>query len=74
MADIPIDWDFAMGVPITFLGNYNPDQFELLCCMEPEIKTEDAEAAGKTIYTSRVVKRNGYMTVKVYHRFLIKRK
>ena len=29
-AEIPIDWDGAMGVPITFLDKYNPEQFEVL--------------------------------------------
>ncbi len=29
-ADIPYDFDGAMGVPITFLDKYNPDQFEIL--------------------------------------------
>ncbi|MDR1006773.1 MAG: adenine-specific methyltransferase EcoRI family protein [Bacteroidales bacterium] len=29
-ADIPCDYDGVMGVPITFLGKYNPEQFELL--------------------------------------------
>jgi hypothetical protein len=29
-ADIPVDYDGAMGVPITFLGKYNPQQFEIL--------------------------------------------
>lgn len=28
--DIPVDWDGAMGVPITFLESYNPAQFEIL--------------------------------------------
>ncbi|MDP2104323.1 MAG: adenine-specific methyltransferase EcoRI family protein [Candidatus Gracilibacteria bacterium] len=28
--DIPIDYMDAMGVPITFLHKYNPDQFEIL--------------------------------------------
>lgn len=28
--DIPYDYDGAMGVPITFLDKYNPDQFEIL--------------------------------------------
>jgi hypothetical protein len=27
---IPIDYEGAMGVPITFLGKYNPDQFDIL--------------------------------------------
>ncbi len=29
-AEIPYDWDGIMGVPITFLDRYNPDQFEIL--------------------------------------------
>lgn len=28
--EIPCDYNGAMGVPITFLCNYNPDQFEIL--------------------------------------------
>jgi hypothetical protein len=30
VADIPMDYDGAMGVPITFLDKYNPEQFEIL--------------------------------------------
>ena len=30
VTDIPIDYPGAMGVPITFLDKYNPDQFEIL--------------------------------------------
>ena len=29
-ADIPEDWDGLMGVPDTFLHQYNPDQFEIV--------------------------------------------
>ena len=29
-ADIPQDYDGVMGVPITFMDKYNPDQFEIL--------------------------------------------
>ena len=28
--DIPMNYDGAMGVPITFLDKYNPDQLEIL--------------------------------------------
>ena len=28
--EIPVDYEGAMGVPITFLDKYNPDQFEIL--------------------------------------------
>lgn len=30
VVDIPYDYDGVMGVPITFLGKYNPDQFEIV--------------------------------------------
>ena len=30
VADIPVDWYGAMGVPISFLDKHNPDQFEVL--------------------------------------------
>ena len=29
-ADIPMDYDGVMGVPITFVDKYNPDQFEII--------------------------------------------
>ena len=29
-AEIPCDYDGVMGVPITFLSKYNPDQFEII--------------------------------------------
>ncbi len=30
VADIPMDYDGVMGVPITFVDKYNPEQFEIL--------------------------------------------
>ena len=30
VAEIPMDWDGAMGVPVTFLDKHNPEQFEVL--------------------------------------------
>ena len=30
VSDIPMNYDGVMGVPITFLDKYNPDQFEIL--------------------------------------------
>ena len=30
LRDIPADYSGAMGVPVTILNRYNPDQFELL--------------------------------------------
>jgi hypothetical protein len=37
---IPSDYDGAMGVPITFLDRYNPDQFEILFNAEDMAQTE----------------------------------
>ena len=34
--NIPMDYDGAMGVPITFLDKHNPDQFEMLGATESE--------------------------------------
>lgn len=31
--DIPMDYAEAMGVPITFLDKYSPEQFEILDCI-----------------------------------------
>lgn len=33
VVNIPKDWDGFMGVPITFIGKWNPEQFELLGIM-----------------------------------------
>ena len=35
---IPSDFDGVMGVPITFLGKYSPEQFEILGATESEGK------------------------------------
>ena len=32
--NIPCDFDGMMGVPITFMQNYNPDQFEIIGCSD----------------------------------------
>lgn len=47
--DIPMDYDGAMGVPITFLGHYNPDQFEILGNSR-ELGTPMARIAAKGTY------------------------
>ena len=30
VTDIPVDYDGVMGVPITFVDKFNPEQFEIL--------------------------------------------
>lgn len=68
-SDIPCDYAGAMGVPITFLDKYNPDQFEILnandfrknnCIpFKPHglIKDKDGTINGKTTYV-RILIRN----------------
>ena len=60
--DIPYDYDGVMGVPITFLDKYNPDQFEIIGAMT----------------TTKVDEYNhGYPYVngtKIYARILIRKK
>ena len=64
--DIPMDYEGVMGVPITFLHKYNPDQFEILGCSydygRPEGWSSNIKMSG-TI--------NG---VNVYKRLLIRNK
>ena len=33
LKDIPKDYDGVMGVPVTFIDKYNPDQFEIIGLM-----------------------------------------
>lgn len=50
VVDIPIDYDGPMGVPITFLGKHNPDQFEILGTTE----SNDPKNSLRTrVYTSK---------------------
>lgn len=62
--DIPIDYDGIMGVPITFLHKYNPEQFEILGATESEGKgfsnglwIESSGVAQALVHSERVYKR-----------------
>lgn len=46
--EIPIDYEGIMGVPITFMDKYNPDQFEILGMCE----NEDLYALKTKVYTT----------------------
>jgi hypothetical protein len=61
---IPKDYKGVMGVPITFLSKYNPDQFEILGCTESEGKGfsnglwhSSSSVAQPVVSGSRVYKR-----------------
>jgi hypothetical protein len=69
--DIPCDFDGVMGVPITFLTKYNPDQFEIIGSdyevkqgLHPHLvkegwsgKIDRAYLNGKRIYARLLIKR-----------------
>jgi hypothetical protein len=67
-ADIPMDYNRAMGVPITFLDKYNPEQFEIKSSNDIRlndsvphkdhglIKDKDSAINGKPTYVRVVVK------------------
>lgn len=70
-ANIPMDYDGAMGVPITFLDKYNPEQFELLSSNDYRIgehipfkehgliKDKDGTINGKPTYVRILIKHKG---------------
>ena len=73
VADIPMDYEGVMGVPITFLYKYNPSQFEILGCCEPAIRLSTLKLNPKfKEYKSRQIIYNGNVCQKTYHRLLIK--
>lgn len=85
---IPADHDGLMGVPITFLDKYNPDQFEIVGTLE----SSDPGNPGRTRWYTAQDQREAYFRrfgksgtiplnmsgvvddVKVYKRILIRRK
>jgi len=68
VAEIPMDYDGCMGVPITFMNKYNPNQFEILGCNDIRlnkktpfkehglIKDKDGTIDGKPTYVRIVIK------------------
>ncbi|KKM92666.1 hypothetical protein LCGC14_1216110 [marine sediment metagenome] len=62
--EIPADYDGVMGVPITFMDKYNPDQFEILGATESEGKgfseglwDETSNVAQPLVDNKRIYKR-----------------
>ena len=69
VADIPCDYDGVMGVPITFLDKYSPEQFEIVGATESEGKGFSMGLWDSTSKISQPLV-NGQ---KVYKRIFIKR-
>ena len=67
-ADIPKDYDGAMGVPITFLDKYNPQQFEIIWTTDrggdgmlehiklPHTRYDSPVVNGKGLYKRIIIK------------------
>lgn len=79
--DIPMNYDGAMGVPITFLDKYSPEQFELLGLTDREnssgLRTKKytlEEVPNPNDLDRGAVIRNGDSYKAVYMRIIIKAK
>ena len=71
VANIPVDYEGNMGVPITFLGKHNPDQFEIVG--ESRMVAEPMSVNGKVIKDVLYSKPDG-MTEYPYRRIIVRRK
>ncbi len=75
---IPSDYDGMMGVPISFLDKYNPDQFEIIGCFEGgthgealgAVKTVEISSAGRELlWNGPIVNRTRlYKRIVIRHR------
>lgn len=81
VADIPVDYDGAMGVPISFLDKYNPMQFEILGITDRDnnsgLKTKEyteRDAPNPGDLNRRGALKIGNTYKSTYARLLIKRK
>ena len=75
--EIPFDYDGEMGVPITFLDKYNPDQFEIIGSSR-DIGEPISKFAEKGTYVEGgmafYLKNDNGTHQRLYHRIVIKRK
>jgi hypothetical protein len=62
-ADIPCDYDGVMGVPITFLDKYNPEQFEIIDAIGRYSMTEGPTKETKGMYLTKIKGKPKYARV-----------
>ncbi len=76
--NIPIDYDGVMGVPITFLDKYSPDQFEIIMLANGNARTNvPPKTLSKVKYRPHPEDRGGVGIIngqRSYARILIRRK
>ena len=58
VAEIPYDYEGAMGVPITFIDKYNPEQFEIIKFRKGN-DNKDLSVNGKCPYFRIIIRRIG---------------
>lgn len=74
VCEIPKDYFGLMGVPITFLDKFCPEQFEIVGCAEPATRLDVLKTQKKfKEYKSRQIYIDGILCQKHYHRLLIRR-
>jgi hypothetical protein len=64
VTDIPVDYDGVMGVPITFLDKWNPEQFEILDANDYRWNDKIGDLTARPFIDGK----------EIYRRILIKRK
>ena len=57
VAEIPLDYDSVMGVPITFMDKYNPEQFEIIGTSTMDMPKGAPYVLGKRIYERILIRR-----------------
>jgi hypothetical protein len=80
VAEIPCDYGGYMGVPITFVDKYNPEQFEIVGLANDKREMDEAFVQGEEIhldeqhkkFVGMVLKENGKLRA-TYARIIIKR-
>lgn len=76
--NIPMDYEGVMGVPITFLDKYNPEQFEIIMLANGNSRTNvSSKTLRKVNYRKHPEDRGGVGMLdgrRVYARILIRRK
>jgi hypothetical protein len=76
-SEIPMDYDGAMGAPITFLDKYSPEQFEILGVFDDKREKSNAFIQGAPTYVDEQHRKYVGPVIKgkaLYTRILIKRK
>ncbi|MCR5550357.1 MAG: adenine-specific methyltransferase EcoRI family protein [Bacteroidales bacterium] len=56
-SEIPVDYEGLLGVPITFLDKYNPEQFEILGTSTMDMSKGAPYVKGKRIYERILIRR-----------------